>query len=121
MSKGAIKLVYYFNTVDHLEVQNASNGDWVQVTCNWFRSYAGNRRINGKTYEGPMLYEGTNFLYDGPLTGKLLNIEEVNVETCGIHYYGGYPGTKEFNMIVTENNYEDFNNIISHYIGEVLK
>ena len=76
MSK--IKLVYYFNVASFLEVQNSSNGDWVQVTCNWFRSYAGNRRINGETYEGPMLYEGTNFLYDGPLTGKLLNIEEVN-------------------------------------------
>jgi len=63
MSK--IKLVYYFNVASFLEVQNASNGDWVQVTCNWFRSYAGNRRINGETYEGP-------------LTGKLLNIEEVN-------------------------------------------
>ena len=25
-----------------------------------------------------MLYEGTNFLYEGPLTGKLLNIEDVN-------------------------------------------
>ena len=76
MSK--IKLVYYFNVASFLEVQNASNGDWVQVTCNWFRSYAGNRRINGEIYEGPMLYEGTNFLYEGPLTGKLLNIEDVN-------------------------------------------
>jgi hypothetical protein len=76
MSK--INLVYYFNTASHLEVQNAANGDWVQTTCNWFRSYAGKRRINGEPYEGPMLYEGTNFLYEGPLTGKLLNIEDVN-------------------------------------------
>ena len=40
-------LVYYFNVADFLEVENASNGDWVQVTCFTFRSYAGNRRASG--------------------------------------------------------------------------
>ena len=47
------KLVYYFNVADFLEVENASNGDWVQVTCFTFRSYAGNRRTNGEEYVGP--------------------------------------------------------------------
>lgn len=70
-------LVYYFDTAAHLEVENASNGDWVQVTCNWFRSYAGNRRINGEPYEGPILYEGTNYLYEGPINGKIINIDEI--------------------------------------------
>ena len=74
MSKN--KLVYHFNTAAHLEVQNNSTGDWVQSTCNWFRSYAGNRRINGETYEGPIFYEGTNFLYEGPLNGKIIHLDE---------------------------------------------
>ena len=76
MSKN--KLVYHFNTAAHLEVQNNSNGDWVQSTCNWFRSYAGNRRINGETYEGPIFYEGTNFLYEGPLNGKIIDIDLID-------------------------------------------
>lgn len=76
MSKN--KLVYHFNTANHLEVQNNSTGDWVQSTCNWFRSYAGNRRINGETYEGPIFYEGTNFLYEGPLNGKIIDIDLID-------------------------------------------
>ena len=75
MSKN--KLVYHFNTANHLEVQNHNNGDWVQTTCNWFRSYAGNRRINGKVYEGPIFYEGTNLLYEGNLTGKVILNEDI--------------------------------------------
>ena len=53
-------LAYHFNTASHLEVQNNSNGDWVQVTCNTFRSYAGNRRINGETYLGAGFYSGAD-------------------------------------------------------------
>jgi hypothetical protein len=75
MSKN--KLTYYFDAGAHLEVQ-MSTGDWAEVTSNQFRSYAGNRRINGETYKGPVLYEGTNYLYEGPLNGKLISIEEVN-------------------------------------------
>lgn len=75
MSKN--KLVYHFNTANHLEVQNHSNGDWVQTTCNWFRSYAGNRRIAGQIYEGPIFYEGTNYLYEGPLTGQIISIDDI--------------------------------------------
>lgn len=69
-------LVYYFNTAAHLEVENHSNGDWVQVTCLTFRSYAGNRRVNGEVYEGPILYRDTNMLYEGPLTGYIVSLEE---------------------------------------------
>jgi len=76
MSKN--KLVYYFDTAANLEVENHNNGDWVQVTCNWFRSYAGNRRIGGEEYVGPIFYEGTNYLYEGPLNGKIINIDEID-------------------------------------------
>jgi len=68
-------LVYFFEPYKHLEVE-LSNGEWNQVTCASFRSYAGNRRINGELYEGPILYHGTNFLYEGPLTGKLVSLED---------------------------------------------
>ena len=69
-------LVYYFNTAAHLEVENHANGDWVQVTCFTFRSYAGNRRVSGEIYEGPILYSGTNLLYEGSLTGKIVSLEK---------------------------------------------
>ena len=68
-------LVYHFETYKHLEVE-LSNGEWNQVTCASFRSYAGNRRINGKRYDGPVLYQDTNYLYEGPLNGKLVQLEE---------------------------------------------
>ena len=51
-------------------------GEWNQVTCSTFRSYAGGRRINGELYEGPILYHGTNFLYEGPLNGKIVFLEK---------------------------------------------
>lgn len=75
MSKN--KLVYYFDTGKTLEVQ-MSTGDWAETTSNHFRSYAGNRRIGGEVYVGPIFYEGTNYLYEGPLNGKLVSIEEAN-------------------------------------------
>ena len=53
-------LVYYFNVADFLEVENASNGDWVQVTCFTFRSYAGNRRTNGEEYVGNLSGTGVS-------------------------------------------------------------
>jgi ribonuclease BN (tRNA processing enzyme) len=71
-------LVYYFNVADFLEVENASNGDWVQVTCLHLDHTLGIDALVVKTYVGPILYSGTNLLYEGPLTGKLLNIEDVN-------------------------------------------
>lgn len=75
MSKN--KLVYYFDAGKTLEVQ-MSTGDWAEVTSNHFRSYAGNRRISGETYEGPVFYEGTNYLYEGPLNGQIVNVEDAN-------------------------------------------
>ena len=51
-------------------------GEWNQVTCSTFRSYAGGRRINGEIYEGPILYHNTNYLYEGPLNGKIIQLEE---------------------------------------------
>jgi hypothetical protein len=72
------KLVYYFDTAALLQVQNPTSGDWVEVTSSWFRSYAGNRRIKGEEYIGPIFYEGTNYLYEGPLKGKIISIEEID-------------------------------------------
>jgi hypothetical protein len=72
-------LVYYFDLYKHLEVEMTEGkwkGEWNQVTCATFRSYAGGRRINGEPYEGPILYHDTNFLYEGPLTGKIVFLEE---------------------------------------------
>lgn len=78
MSKN--KLAYHFNTGALLEAQILSTGDWVQVTSNWFRSYAGNRRVNGETYIGPIFFEGTNYLYEGPLNGQIISIEGANTK-----------------------------------------
>ena len=72
-------LVYYFDTYKHLEVEmteGKGKGEWNQVTCATFRSHAGGRRINGELYEGPILYHGTNYLYEGPLNGKIVQLEE---------------------------------------------
>ena len=68
-------LVYDFDLHKHLEVE-MSNGEWNQVTCATFRSYAGGRRINGETYDGPILYHSTNYLYEGPLNGKIIHLDE---------------------------------------------
>ena len=41
--------------------------------------YHGNGSISfssGEMYEGPILYSGTNLLYEGPLTGKIVSLEE---------------------------------------------
>ena len=69
-------LVYFFDVYKHLEVKNESNGDWVQVTCATFRSYAGDRCVAGEPYDGPIFYHGTNYLYEGHLTGKIVSLEE---------------------------------------------
>jgi hypothetical protein len=68
------KLTYHFPTEKNLEVQMV-NGEWARVTCKTFRSFAGNRRINNEMYEGPLLYFETNYLYEGPLTGMVVNLE----------------------------------------------
>ncbi len=72
-------LVYYFDLYKHLEVEMTEGkwkGEWNQVTCSTFRSYAGGRRINGEPYEGPILYHNTNYLYEGPLDGKIAHLRD---------------------------------------------
>ena len=54
-----------------------ASGVWCQVTCDTFRSYAGSRRVNGEIYNGPVFYSGTNYLYEGYLNNKVINIEEI--------------------------------------------
>ena len=74
-------LVYYFDLHKHLEVE-MSTGEWNQVTCTTFRSYAGGRRVNGEPYDGPILYHNTNYLYEGPLNGKIVHLkDEQDVKT----------------------------------------
>ena len=41
-----------------------------------FRSYAGDRRVNSEHYDGPIWYKDTNFLYEGPLNGKLIELKD---------------------------------------------
>ena len=69
------KLVYHFPTEKNLEVQMLEGG-WARVTCKTFRSFAGNRRINNEIYEGPILYFETNYLYEGPLNGKIIHLKD---------------------------------------------
>jgi hypothetical protein len=69
------KLVYHFPVEKGLEVQINGSGTWARVTCKTFRSFAGNRRINGETYNGPILYFETNYLYEGPLTGMIVALD----------------------------------------------
>lgn len=75
---GKIKLVYFFPVHHFLEVEYNDGEDkkWSKDTGISFRSYAGNRRINGVPYYGPIFYKGTNFLYEGPLNNKIAEISE---------------------------------------------
>ena len=68
------KLVYHFPIEANLEAQMLS-GEWARVTCKTFRSFAGNRRVNNKIYEGPVLYFETNYLYEGPLTRIIVGLK----------------------------------------------
>lgn len=68
------KLVYFFPTEKNLEVFTPS-GVWARVTCRTFRSWTGPRRIDKIKYEGPIFYENTNYLYEGPSTGLTVVLE----------------------------------------------
>lgn len=68
-------LVYHFDVGKLLEVQ-MDRGDWLQTTSRTFRSYAGNRRVAGETYVGPILYQDTNYLYEGSLNNQIIALEE---------------------------------------------
>lgn len=71
MSK--LKLVYYFNVSDLLEVKCEEH--WVQVTSGFFRAFSGERRIKGEAYYGPVIYRDTNYLYEGPLNNTIVELE----------------------------------------------
>ncbi len=45
--------------MDKFEIKT-EHGAWVKVTEYIFRSYTGKRRKNGKKYEGPVYYLGTD-------------------------------------------------------------
>lgn len=56
------KPIYDFNTSANLEVYLTSSQRWHRVTCNDFKSWDGQRRINGEDYDGPLYCYGTNRL-----------------------------------------------------------
>lgn len=78
----SLKLKYLFNTAANLEVEFLP-GKWARVTCDRFRCFLGNRRINNEPYEGPVFYERTNYKYAPKENDetRFINIEELNDET----------------------------------------
>lgn len=75
----SLKMHYPFNDAALLEVEYAP-GKWARVTGNHFRSYTGNRRINGDPYNGPIYYQGTNTRYKKKANDviRIVSIEELN-------------------------------------------
>lgn len=58
------RLVYDFDTSALLELK--INSVWCKVDSNAFRSWTGERRLNGKRYLGPHYFFLTNEVSDGP-------------------------------------------------------
>ena len=56
------KLKNDFDDSKNLEVYLPKLDNWYRVTCKDFRSFDGERRINGDKYEGPLYVYGTNRL-----------------------------------------------------------
>lgn len=54
------KLTYDFNTASNLEVWMPNLNGWYRVTSREFRSFNGERRINGEEYKGNIFHYGTN-------------------------------------------------------------
>ncbi len=75
----SLKLTYPYNTSANLEVEYQPN-KWARVTPLAFRSFTGNRRIDGNSYDGPLYYEGTNTLYETQKQEaiRVIGIEELN-------------------------------------------
>jgi hypothetical protein len=55
-----VKLEYDFDTARNLEVYMPNLSNWFRVTSREFRSFNGERRIQGKKYNGPVYLFGTN-------------------------------------------------------------
>lgn len=80
------KLVCDFNTAACLEVEYSPQ-KWARVTSNEFRSYRGNRRVNGLPYEGLTFYLGSNYVCEDPqMNNTIANISELNNETLTRQY-----------------------------------
>ena len=54
------KLKYDFNESGYLEVYMPTLNDWFRVISKEFRSFNGDRRVNGVEYIGPVYSYGTN-------------------------------------------------------------
>lgn len=68
-----IKIHYDFPTEKTLEVEYLPD-KWARVTCDTFRSFYGKRKIQGKTYEGPIYYMDTNKIYRPRKNDKICSI-----------------------------------------------
>jgi hypothetical protein len=65
-----IKLKYDFNESLCCEVFN--NGGWARVTEREFRSWNGERRVQGNPYFGPIYYYSTNEIAENPTKPGLI-------------------------------------------------
>jgi len=45
------------------EIKVRPTSGWTKVTAYIFRSWSGERRLDGEIYEGPVYYVGTNEVY----------------------------------------------------------
>ena len=65
-----VKLKYDFNESQCCEITSGTNR--VRITGREFRSWNGERYLQGNTYEGPLYYYGTNEIVENPITHGLL-------------------------------------------------
>lgn len=72
------KLIYPFNESKLLEVFLPKSQRWHRVTCVDFRSWDGERKIQGKDYEGPLYAYGTNREVEFKNTKKIVPSEVLN-------------------------------------------
>lgn len=55
-----VKLQYDFNPSANLEIFKPNLNNWFRVTAKEFRSFNGDRRVNGVKYNGPLYSYNTN-------------------------------------------------------------
>ena len=72
------KLKNDFDDSKNLEVYLPRLDNWYRVTCRDFRSFDGERRINGEIYEGPLYIYGTNRLTPFNNTSIIIPSEVLN-------------------------------------------
>lgn len=46
-------------------------------------------------------------------------IDRIQPDTIGVHWYAGYKTSGEFQNLLTEDNYKNYDNIVTHYLRQV--